>query len=76
LLKDTSSARCAEVRTATMTQTMATATITPIGTTRLVRAWSHRDRLLSPAICDRAEGTTLPPIGQIAARTIGSKDCE
>jgi hypothetical protein len=42
---------------------MATATITPIGTTRLARARSHRDRLLSPAIWERAEGTTLPPIG-------------
>jgi hypothetical protein len=32
--------------------------------------------LLSPAICERAEGTTLPPIGQNAAGTLSRKDCE
>jgi hypothetical protein len=29
--------------------------------TRLVRARTHRDRFLSPAIGDCAEGTTLAP---------------
>jgi hypothetical protein len=42
--------------------TIATATITPIGMTGLIRAGSHREAFRSPAICDCAEGNTLPPI--------------
>ena len=41
VLEATSSARCAEVSTATTMQTIATATITPIGTTTLKRARSQ-----------------------------------
>src|ERR1700733_675289 len=68
VLKETSSARCADVRTATTTQMIATATIAPIGMTRLTRAWSHRDPFLSPAISDCAEGNTLAPFDSLARR--------
>ena len=72
---ETSSARLAEVSTAMTTQTMATATMPPIGTTRLSRALFQRDRLRSPAICDCAAGNTLPPFDyKNGAWTLGSKD--
>ena len=59
IYKALTSARLAEVSTATTTQTIATATMAPIGTRRLSRALSQRDRLRSPAICDCAVGNTL-----------------
>src|SRR3984885_8797521 len=76
-LNETSFAQRAEPRTAPITQTIATATKTPIGTTRLRRARSCREPLFSPAMCSCAEGTTFPPIARIwFASTIGKKDCK
>jgi hypothetical protein len=60
-LKETWSACRAEVSTATTTQTIATATMTPIGTTKLTRACFHRDPLVSPAMRSCAETGTLHP---------------
>ena len=52
----TSSARCAEVSTATTTQTIATATITPIGTTTLRRGGSNRPVCAPSPISDGVYG--------------------
>jgi hypothetical protein len=45
-----------------MMQMIATATMTPIGTTRRRRVWSERGRILPSAICGCAEALTLLPL--------------
>ena len=66
----TSSARCAELSTATTTQMIATATTTPIGTTRLRRTRSHRDGLRSSDVRGSA-----PQCSHHAAILYGKHSC-
>jgi hypothetical protein len=58
----------AEVSTATTTQMTATATTTPIGTTRFSRMRSHRDGLRSSDIRGKRQRHNAPSLGNILAR--------
>src|SRR5215471_17398177 len=70
----TSSARCAELSTATTTQTIATATMTPIGTTTLRRRWLQPNCLRASPISDRAAAKCRIPKDYLGVR-IGRNDC-
>jgi hypothetical protein len=52
---------------------IATTTMTPIGMSKRTRAWSQRERFVSPAVSICAEGNTLPPLDILARRKIASK---
>jgi len=52
---------------------IATTTMMPIGMSKRMRAWSQRDRFVSPAVRICAEGNTLPPLDISAGGKIGSK---
>ncbi len=67
-LSEASSARRADVTTATATPTMATAKMTPSGTTSRRRVGCQRDRLSSPAIFSRAEPSTVQPFERYLVR--------
>jgi hypothetical protein len=61
-----------------MMQMIATATMTPIGTTRRRRVWSERGRILPSAICGCAEALTLLPLGGalVHRERYGRKACD
>jgi hypothetical protein len=54
-------------------KTIATTTMMPIGTSKRTRAWSQRDRFVSPAVCICADGNTLAPLDISARGKIASK---
>ena len=62
--------RYAELSTPTAMPMIATPTMMPIGMSKRTRAWSQRDRFVSPAVCICAAGNTLATfwISRVAAR--------
>src|ERR1700674_4517774 len=72
----TSSARFAEVKADTMMQTIAAATMTPMGITALIRARSPLFCIILLAVRARLAATTFYPGIGVWGRKLGHKACK